>query len=132
LNFVIERGANIVTQLVAKQGGRYSVSCNTDMTLDMLAMRDSGRTDFILVGQVNSELPFMGAEAALPAEAFSHILDNAECDSPLFAPPKEPIDLADHAVGLHGAQLVPDRGTLQIGIGSMGDAVAHALILRHR
>jgi acyl-CoA hydrolase len=27
---------------------------------------------------------------------------------------------------------VPDGGTLQIGIGSLGDAVAHALVLRHR
>ena len=28
--------------------------------------------------------------------------------------------------------LVADGGTLQIGIGSLGDAVAQALILRHR
>ena len=34
--------------------------------------------------------------------------------------------------GLHAASIVPDGGTLQIGIGSLGDAVAQALILRQR
>ena len=132
LNYVIGRGANVVAQLVAKEGGRFSISSNTDMTLDMLAARRAGKADFILVGQVNSELPFLGHEASLPASTFSHVLESEETDFPLFAPPKEPVDLADHAVGLHVARLVPDGGTLQIGIGSMADAVAHALILRHR
>jgi acyl-CoA hydrolase len=35
-------------------------------------------------------------------------------------------------MGLHIASLVKDGGTLQIGIGSIGDAVAHALVLRHK
>src|SRR5690606_3606759 len=131
LNYVIDLGANVVAQLVAKRGGRYSIASNTDMTLDMLAMRKAGKADFLLVGQVNSELPFMGHDASLPASAFSHILESEETDFPLYAPPKEPIDFVDHAVGVHVANLVPDGGTLQIGIGSMGDAVAHALILRH-
>ena len=37
-----------------------------------------------------------------------------------------------YAAGLHAASLVPDGGTLQIGIGSLGDAVTQGLILRHR
>jgi hypothetical protein len=131
LNYVIGRGANVVAQLVAKEGGRFSISSNTDMTLDMLAARKAKKADFILVGQVNSELPFLGQEASLAASTFSHVLESEETDFPLFAPPKEPVDLADHAVGLHVARLVPDGGTLQIGIGSMADAVAWALILRH-
>ena len=39
---------------------------------------------------------------------------------------------ADYAAGPHAAGMVPDGGTLQIGIGSLGDAVAQSLILRHR
>lgn len=35
-------------------------------------------------------------------------------------------------MGLHVSRLIPDGGTLQIGIGEVGDAVAHALILRQR
>ena len=40
--------------------------------------------------------------------------------------------LADYAAGLHAASIVPDGGTLQIGIGSLGEAVAQALVLRQR
>ena len=49
----------------------------------------------------------------------------------LFAPPKEPVSLPDYAMALHAATLIKDGGTLQIGIGSFSDALAHALILRH-
>jgi acyl-CoA hydrolase len=132
LNYVLARGANVVAQLVAEEGDRYSIASNTDMTLDMLKARAQKRADFLLVGQVNSELPFMDGDADLPAKAFSHILASDETDFPLFAPPKEPVDLADHAVGVHVARLIPDGGTLQIGIGSMADAVASALILRQK
>ena len=51
---------------------------------------------------------------------------------PLFAPPREPIEVAEYAAGFHVARTIADGGTLQLGIGSLGDAVAQALILRHR
>jgi acyl-CoA hydrolase len=50
----------------------------------------------------------------------------------LFAPPRESIDLAEYAAGLRVAGIVADGGTLQLGIGALGDAVAQALILRHK
>jgi acyl-CoA hydrolase len=50
----------------------------------------------------------------------------------LFAPPAEPISDTKYAIGLHAAGLVPDGGTLQIGIGQVGDALAQGLIVRHR
>jgi acyl-CoA hydrolase len=53
-------------------------------------------------------------------------------DFPLFAPPAEPISDTKYAIGLHVARLVPDGGTLQIGIGQVGDALAQGLIVRHR
>jgi hypothetical protein len=42
------------------------------------------------------------------------------------------VSAADYAIGLHAASLVADGGTLQIGIGSLGDAIAQALIVRDR
>jgi acyl-CoA hydrolase len=60
------------------------------------------------------------------------VLDSPEIDFPLFAPPREPVDLTAYAAGLYAALLVPDGGTLQLGIGALGDAVAQALIVRHR
>ena len=74
----------------------------------------------------------MGGEAGIGKEEFDFLLDGSRTDFPLFAPPREPIALADYAAGLRAASLVPDGGTLQIGIGSLGDAVTQGLILRHR
>jgi len=83
-------------------------------------------------GQVNSELPFMPGAGDLPAEEFSAVLDSPETDFPLFAPPSEPINDSKYAIGLHTAGLVRDGGSLQIGIGQIGDALAQGLIVRHR
>src|SRR6202171_5317047 len=135
-SYLLARGLNVVTQLVAKRVvdgvARYSLSCNTDTTLDILRARSEGRAAFKLVGQVNSELPFMPGAGDLPAEQFSAVLDSPGCDFPLFAPPSEPITDSKYAIGLHAASLVRDGGTLQIGIGQIGDALAQGLIVRHR
>ncbi|MGY4235449.1 hypothetical protein ACVIIW_004396 [Bradyrhizobium sp. USDA 4449] len=134
--YLLARGMNVVTQLVAKRiidgVPRYSLSCNTDTTLDVLRERRAGRAAFKLIAQVNSELPFMPGEGDLAADEFSAVLDSAATDFPLFAPPSAPISDTKYAVGLNAAALVRDGGTLQIGIGQVGDAVAQGLILRHR
>src|SRR5262249_7931103 len=70
-DYLLARGVNVIGQLVAEKGGRFSLSCNTDLTLDMLDARREGRANFLLVGQVNSELPFMPGEGDLPPETFS-------------------------------------------------------------
>ncbi len=130
-SYLLARGLNVVTQLVAKRvvdgTARYSLSCNTDTTLDVLRARSEGRASFKLIGQVNSELPFMPGPGDLPGDEFSAVLDSPETDFPLFAPPAEPISDTKYAIGLHAAALVPDGGTLQIGIGQVGDALAQGL-----
>src|SRR6202142_4445575 len=135
-SYLLARGLNVVPQLVAKRVvdgvTRYSLSCNTDTTLDILRARAEGRRAFKLVGQVNSELPFMPGAGDLPAEEFSAVLDSPATDFPLFAPPSEPVTDSKYAIGLHAAGLVRDGGTLQIGIGQAGDELAQGLILRHR
>jgi Acetyl-CoA hydrolase/transferase C-terminal domain len=135
-SYLLARGLNVVPQLVAKRVvdgvTRYSLSCNTDTTLDILRARAERRASFKLIGQVNSELPFMPGAGDLPAEEFSAVLDSPETDFPLFAPPSEPITDTKYAIGLHAARLVRDGGTLQIGIGQVGDALAQGLIVRHR
>jgi hypothetical protein len=135
-SYLLAQGLNVVTQLVAKRRidgqTRYSLSCNTDTTLDVLFARAQGRVAFKLIGQVNSELPFMPGPGDLPAEQFSAVLDSVDTDFPLFAPPAEPISDTKYAIGLHTAGLVRDGGTLQVGIGQVGDALAQSLILRDR
>jgi Acetyl-CoA hydrolase/transferase C-terminal domain len=135
-SYLLARGLNVVTQLVAKRivdgVTRYSLSCNTDTTLDILRARAEGSASFKLVGQVNSELPFMPGSGDLPADEFSAVLDSPTTEFPLFAPPAEPIGDAKYAIGLHAASLVHDGGSLQIGIGQVGDALAQGLVIRHK
>jgi acyl-CoA hydrolase len=67
---VLRRGVNVVAQLVARRGvgdaARYSLSCNPDVTLNLLPAFDERRSRgeaVAIVGQVNRRLPFMPGEA---------------------------------------------------------------------
>ena len=135
-SYLLTRGVNVIAQLVAKRvvngETRYSLSSNTDLTLDLMRARAEGRIAFRMVAEVNSELPFMPGQGDLSADDFHAVLDSPETDFPLFAPPSEPVSDTKYAIGLHAAGLVRDGGTLQIGIGQVGDALAQGLIVRHR
>ncbi|MDX1733763.1 MAG: acetyl-CoA hydrolase/transferase C-terminal domain-containing protein, partial [Halioglobus sp.] len=93
---------------------------------------DAGARKVVKVAQVHSDLPFMEHDAELPADVFDIIVDNPDYDRALFAVPNGAVPLRDYAAALHASQLVVDGGTLQIGIGALGDAVAQACILRQR
>lgn len=121
---------NVLMQLLAPVGEDFSLSCNTDISSDLLRARREGRHEFIVVGETNTNLPAMsGPEAILPKGEVDLCLD-AGPDFELFSVVKRPVGQAEHAIGLHVASTVRDGGTLQIGIGAIGDAVANALLLR--
>ena len=130
-------GANVFAQLVAphRQGqARISLSSNTDITLDMrpyIAARRSAGQPLALAVEINANLPYMPGEAEFDLSEADVVLESEPPHYDLFAPPKEPVSLTDYAMALYAAALVRDGGTLQIGIGSFSDALAHALILRH-
>jgi acyl-CoA hydrolase len=136
LRYVLDRGVNVVGQLVAQRADEaahpFSLSCNPDLTLDLLKLRRAGQADFLFCGETNAELPFLRNDAAIAAEELDFILARKASEFPLFAPPREPVALADYAAGLHAASTVPDGGTLQIGIGSLGEAITQGLVLRQR
>ena len=128
-------GLNLVAQLVARDpqdARRLSLSCNPDVTLDLLPMiarrRAAGETVLIL-GHVHSDLPYMPGDSVLDIEDFDLLIDDDERTT-LFSTPNMPVSLQDHFIGLHASTLVRDGGTLQIGIGSMGDALSAALLAR--
>ncbi|SLN41647.1 hypothetical protein ROJ8625_01993 [Roseivivax jejudonensis] len=122
---------NLILHLVARDGDRLSVSCNPDITADLMEMRRDGRLDALFVGETNTQLPFMQGAAAFP-KAEADILFEPPEPFELFSAVKQPVDDAAHAIGLHVSRLIPDGGTLQIGIGAIGDAVARSLLLRDR
>lgn len=131
LDMLRARRPNLVLQLLATEGERLSLSCNTDISSDLLRLRREGAADFLLAAETSPDLPFLPGPAEIdPAEVALRLDPPAPFE--LFSAPKRPVSDADHAIGLHVSRLVPDGGTLQIGIGATGDAVAHALRLRHR
>lgn len=131
-------GVNVVAQLVSARSEspqRYSLSCNPEISLDLLpafrAARAEGRRT-ALVAQVNRRLPYMTGDAEVADDVFDFVLDDPEREFPLFGLPNRAVEAADYAAGMHVASLVPDGGTIQLGIGSLSDAVAHCLALRDR
>jgi acyl-CoA hydrolase len=125
------RGVNAVLAMVAERAGRYSLSSNPDLTLDVVrAMRAHG-APCIVAGLVNRNLPFMLHEAEVGDDYFDVLVDAPQLEHPLFGVPNPAAEAADHAIGIHAAALVKDGGTLQLGIGALGDAVAYWLGRRH-
>ncbi len=114
---------------------KYSVGCNGDTAMDALDLmrkdcEAKGRAG-IAVGELNTQLPFMYGDAVLDPSEFDAILDNSEIETTLFGVPKEAINTTDYMIGMHASSIIKDDGTLQIGIGSLGDAIAYGLDLRH-
>ena len=128
---IIAEGVNVLGQMISRRDGRYSLSCNSDLSLDLIPlMRDKvGRENFIVVGELNERLPFMPNDAEVPPDEFDMLLEAGGYD--LAGPPAPRVDLTSHAIGLRAARLVRDGGTLQIGIGSLGDGAAQSVRLRH-
>lgn len=122
---------NVLAQLMPRDGDLFSMSCNTDISADLFSMRAKGQMDFIAVVEVNDALPFMAGDAIVDSKYLDMVLDPAE-QIDLFSVVRRPVSKAQHAISLHVSRLIPDGGTLQIGIGAIGDAVANALLLRNR
>jgi acyl-CoA hydrolase len=136
---VAAQGVNVIAQLVAKRtaDGRteFSLGSNPDVTLDLLELlapeRRQGR-EVVVIGEVNRQMPFMFGPAAVAAETFDFLVEHPRYEYDLFAPPNQPLHSVDYAIGLYAARLVRDGGTLQLGIGELGDAVVYGLQLRQQ
>ena len=135
----LARGANVIAQLVAKRtvAGevQLSLGSNPDVTVDLLPQIEAARTtgrDIVLIGAVHPRLPFMFGGACIDPARFDYLIDHSRYDYELFCPPNLPLRTVDHAIAMRVGALVPDGGTLQIGIGELGDALVYSLLLRHQ
>ncbi len=130
-------GVNVVAQLVAPSddGKSLSLSCNPDLSLDLMLelrkLREQG-TEVAMVGETNRNLPFLGRDAQVPSDSLDILMDQPAEDYPLFPVPQTPVSTPDHLIGFYASSLLKDGGTLQVGIGSLGVALVHSAILRHR
>jgi len=131
-------GVNVLAQMVAEKdldGKRsLSLSCNTDVTLDAMPIIEEERAKgkkIVTIGQIHDDLPFMYNRAVVEPEFFDMLVHNPKYQTTLFAPPNMSVPNPDYIAGLYASTLIKDGGTLQIGIGSLGDAIVYACKLRH-
>jgi len=138
---VLRRGLNVIAQLVAAPPpdeappGLLSLGSNADLTADLLpqiaARRASGSSKpFALIGQVHRDMPFMYGDALVTADTFDFLVQDP--GTALFSPPNLPIPQTEHAIALNVSTLIRDGGTLQLGIGELGDGICYALQLRQQ
>lgn len=133
---LMARGVNVLAQVVSPNPANaehVSLSCNPELILDLVPMvearRERGET-VLIVGQVHPELPYMGNDAEVNKSLFDILIEDEAANTALFVTPNMPVSLQDHLIGLHASSLLKDGGTIQIGIGALGDAIVHHLINR--
>lgn len=136
---LIDNGLNVLGNLIAPHPegnpNLFSMSCNPDLVLEafekLLSEKQKGHT-YMILGQVNSNLPYMYGDAVVESSNYDMILNDPAYDFPLFSVPKAAVSLVDHMIGFNVSPLIRDNGSLQIGIGSLGDGIASSLIMRHK
>ena len=130
------QGINVLAQAVgARQGSeglRLSLSSNPDVSHQVIGNMRAAGQPLIAIGVINQQMPFMPNGAEVAPSLFDVVVTDQAATHQIFAPPNAKVSPADYAIGLHASSLVRDGGTLQIGIGSLGDAIGQALIVRDR
>lgn len=132
---VAEKNINVIVHKIAREPGgtRLSLSCNPDLTFDLLdEIKRIGKSRPFLLAEVDPQLPWIGGTAVVDQDFFDLVLDLPEPAPKLFALPRQSVTDPEYAIGLRASALIKDGGTLQIGIGSLSDALCHALLLRHK
>jgi len=77
-----------------------------------------------VIAELNDKLPETYGETAIDLDAVDAVVATSR-PPPIFAPP--PPGDAERSIGALIAKLVPDRATLQMGIGAIPDAVLEAM-----
>jgi len=135
---VLDAGINVLGQLISSHDidGKtmYSMGCNPDICIEIAdtlkKQRAQGRK-VAIIGECNRNLPFMYGDAVVEADTYDIILKGPSFNYPLFGPPKDAVSLSDYMIGLNVSPLIKDGGTIQVGIGALGDAIVAGLIMRN-
>ena len=134
----VDFGVNVVGQLISIReiNGKtsYSMACNTDICPEMirkLKIQRSNGAKVAIIGEANTKMPFMYGDAVVTADTYDVILQGEQYNYKLFGAPKDAVALADHMIGINVSTLIRDGGTIQVGIGALGDAIVAGLIMRN-
>ena len=100
------------------KAGYFSCGTNGDYTIP------TARVAKKLIVEVNPKMPRVFGDSAVHISEVDAIIEN---ESPLFAIPSRAATELDERIGKFIVEMVPDRATLQIGIGGVPNAICKAL-----
>jgi acyl-CoA hydrolase len=103
------------------------ISLGTEVNVLPAAIEAARQRGGVVVAQLNPKMPFTYGDAQIPV----HLVDYAiEVDEALPSPPAPVRDEVAEAIGDAVVERILDGSTLQLGIGSVPDAVLHRLTER--
>lgn len=111
-------GAFIVMVAPMDKAGFFSCGTNSDYTVP------TARFAKKLIVEVNPRMPRVFGNSAVHISEVDAIVEN---ESPLFTAPLRQPTTIDETIAKHIIEMVPDRATLQIGVGGVPNAVCAAL-----
>ncbi|MGE5396487.1 MAG: acetyl-CoA hydrolase/transferase C-terminal domain-containing protein [Chitinophagales bacterium] len=134
----LDLGVNVFGNLIGylETDGKtlYSMGCNTDICIEGLkevAIRRARGEKMCIVGEANQNMPFMYGDGVVEPDVYDCILRGPDFDYQIFGVPKPAVSVADYMIGLNVSPLIKDGGTLQVGIGALGDAIVAGLAVRN-
>ncbi|NJL25191.1 MAG: acetyl-CoA hydrolase/transferase family protein, partial [Calothrix sp. SM1_5_4] len=101
--------------------------CSLGVSVDVA--RAAFQSARIVVAQVNRQMPRVHGDSFIHLDELDAYV---EVDVPLYQAPPRVLSAQDQAIGRHVAELVEDGSCLQVGIGSIPDAVLSFLKDRRR
>jgi acyl-CoA hydrolase len=101
-----------------------TVSLGLEVNILPAAIEAARARGGLVIAQVNPHMPYTYGDAVLPLDDIDYAI---EVDEPLPVPSARAMPETLQAIGERVAALVPEAATLQLGIGSVPDAVLAAL-----
>ena len=87
-------------------------------------VRDAVPRARVVIGELNEQAPHLTGDTTVARADIDHLL---RVSYPMIEVPATPPGPAEQAIGEHVAHMIPDGATLQVGLGSLPDAVLEAL-----
>lgn len=108
----------VLIQVRPRPQGDYSLGVIADFTQALIQQAR------VVIAVVNHALPLMGSDALVNAADIDVLVDG---DHRLIDMPDPMPSAVEREVARRVAEIVPDRATVQLGVGTLPAAVAHAL-----
>lgn len=88
-------------------------------------VRDAVPRARVIIGEINDQAPVLTGDTGVARADVDHLL---RVSYPVIEVKDTPPGPAERAIGEHVARMIPDRATLQVGLGTLPDAVLAALV----